>query len=141
MPIPSTYTYTVEEYKTLIDEWIENTKELVGEDGKAYRKVLPNPATLRIHLNLSKQTISGYKNEEEHEAYKADTLRAYNHMEAYGWTDLDSGNGKAGNFMLGRVMKYSEKSVVEHEGQQIKVVMPSVTVGDKPLSFNVGEDV
>ena len=123
MPIPSTYTYTVEEYKALIDEWIKDTTPSVSiVDGKEVysHKKLPNPATLRLHTKLSKQTISGYKHAKEHEAYKADTERAYDHMESYGWEDLERGNGRAGNFMLGRVMKYSETQKVEQTNKTIE---------------------
>lgn len=129
---PPKHTYTPKQYKELIDDFIAKCKD----EGSDY---IACPEQLYMHTGLSKSTISEYKTLESNEAYREDTERAYKFIGIEGWRDLKEGNGRMGQNIIGRVLKYSEKTITEHEGQQIKVVMPMVSVDNKTLEFNVGE--
>jgi hypothetical protein len=122
---PPTHTYTPEEYEKLIDSYINECKS---------GKTLANPATLRLHLKLSKEAISSYRNRETHKAYKAATERAYDFMESEGWQDLSTGKGTYGSFILGRVMKYSEKQEID-QNVKATVKMGTVKVNGQELKL------
>ena len=112
MPKPPKHTYTPKQFTELIDEFIRKCKD-ENDDYVAC------PEQLYMHTGLSRSTISEYKSLESNKDYKDATLKAYNYIGIEGWKDLRDGNGRFGQNIVGRVLKYSETQEINTTNKTI----------------------
>lgn len=106
----------------------------------ADKEITPNPSGLNIHLGVTQRTVDNYRKAEGYEEYHEIMEAAYEYIANEAWQDLKNGKGTFGAYYLTRWRKLSERSEVEHSGG-VKVVMPSVKIGNTTLTFNVGEEI
>jgi len=131
MPIPSTFKYTPEEFEALINECIDKCKD--SEDD--YQ---PCPEQLYQHTSLSKQAISRYRMAKEDESsypYKPAADKFYNYLGIFACKDNLDGNGKQGAHLYNRVLKYSEKQIID-TNVTATVKMDKVKINGKDLTLD-----
>ena len=103
----------VHKYKP--EEFVDKVNECISKCKEENDEYEPCPAQLYSHLRLTPARVSQYRNStEEKEAEYTQAIHDwYNYLEIEGVKDYKCGNGKLGDFLTKRVLKYSETQVIE----------------------------
>ena len=129
---PPKHKHTPEAFAKLVDECIAKCKDPEDE-------YFACPEQLYSHVELGKSRISEYRNAEEDSndyPYRGPANKWYNFLGVEGWKDLKVGNGKYGQNVIGRILGYTEKSMLDignSEGAPFSIVV-------KPKDIKKDED-